>query len=125
MAVGDASIIDPDDLHRVEDRSALECRTARHHQEPAFVLAESSRSLGDSEIDRQCCPAQLTRHLAIAERGEAVPDRQKRHRAPVHIQRLEWNIDRVSACGTAGCPEFAYAYADAYAYGVNTSDPWG
>jgi len=42
MAVGDASIIDPDDVHRVEDRSALECRTARHHQEPAFVLAESS-----------------------------------------------------------------------------------
>jgi len=81
VAVGDASIIDPDDVHRIEDRSALECRTARHHQEPAFVLAESSRTL----------------------------------------------IDRISACGTAGCPEFADAYADADAdaYGVNTSDPWG
>ena len=41
MAVGDTSIIDPDGLHRVEDRSALECRTARNH-----VDVKSANTLG-------------------------------------------------------------------------------
>ena len=100
MAIGDSWVGDADDLHRIEHGRAFQRGAAGDDQEPTFVRAEPSRTLGDVQIDRQRCSAKLARELSVTECRECMSD-------------------------TRLLPESPTPTPTPTPTQVNTSDPWG